>query len=104
MFEWLHCNADAREIRCKAWLVRLPSGQTLGKRVLGLRVADATTGAVPDLDQALRRSVPTLLQQVPVVSAVAWLLYAPVLWSPRRQGYHDRFAGTVVLDERGDER
>ena len=78
------------------------TGQTLGKRVLGLRVADATTGAVPDLDQSLRRSVPTLLQQVPIISAVAWLLYAPVLWSPRRQGYHDRFAGTVVLDVRAD--
>ena len=25
VFEWLHCNADAREIRCEAWLVRLPS-------------------------------------------------------------------------------
>jgi uncharacterized RDD family membrane protein YckC len=76
------------------------SGQTIGKRALGIRVADATTGAVPDLDQAVRRCVPTLLQQVPFISALAWVLYLPALWDPRRQGLHDRFAGTVVVDLR----
>jgi uncharacterized RDD family membrane protein YckC len=76
------------------------SGQTIGKRALGIRVADATTGAVPNLDQAVRRCVPTLLQQVPIISALAWVLYAPVLWNGRRQGMHDRLAGTVVVDLR----
>jgi uncharacterized RDD family membrane protein YckC len=74
------------------------SGQTIGKRLLRLRVVDATTGAVPDLDQAGRRAAPFLVQIVPVVGAFGYLLYVPALWHPRRQGLHDRLAHTIVVN------
>jgi uncharacterized RDD family membrane protein YckC len=72
-------------------------GQTVGKRWLGIKVVDATTGAVPDLDQSARRSAPTLIQIIPVLGAFAPVLYLPLLWRPRRQGLHDRLAATVVV-------
>jgi uncharacterized RDD family membrane protein YckC len=74
------------------------TGQTVGKRLLGIKVVDATTGAVPDLDQSVRRAVPVLLQRVPIIGGFAGLLYLPVVWRPRRQGFHDTLAGTVVVD------
>ena len=73
-------------------------GQTVGKRWLGIKVVDAVTGAVPNLDQAGRRAAPVLVQIIPVIGALGPLLYAPALWRPRRQGLHDRLAATVVVN------
>jgi uncharacterized RDD family membrane protein YckC len=73
------------------------SGQTIGKRWMRIRVADAVTGAVPNLDQSARRAVPVLIQVIPVVGALSIFLYLPALWRPRRQGLHDKLAGTVVV-------
>jgi uncharacterized RDD family membrane protein YckC len=73
------------------------SGQTLGKRWMGIRVVDATTGAVPNLDQAGRRAAPSLLGIVPFLGTLAPLLYLPAIWQPRRQGLHDSLASTVVV-------
>lgn len=73
------------------------TGQTLGKRLLGIRAVDATTGALPDLGQAGRRATPVLLGLVPVIGSLAPLLYLRALWHPRRQGVHDAFAGTIVV-------
>ena len=72
-------------------------GQTVGKQLLGIRVVDATTGAVPNLDQAGRRAAPTLVQIVPVLGIIGVALYLPLLWNPRRQGFHDQLASTVVV-------
>jgi uncharacterized RDD family membrane protein YckC len=74
------------------------SGQTLGKRMMRIRVADAVTGAVPNLDQSARRAAPVLIQVVPVLGALSVFLYLPALWRPRRQGLHDRLAATVVVN------
>lgn len=87
------------------WLVSLVyevlatalAGQTIGKRLVGIRVADATTGAVPTLEQSMRRAAPVLLQQAPWVGWLAGVLYLPALWQPRRQGLHDVLASTVVV-------
>jgi uncharacterized RDD family membrane protein YckC len=87
------------------WLVSLVyevvatalAGQTIGKRLVGIRVADATTGAVPTLEQSMRRAAPVLLQQAPWVGWLAGVLYLPALWRPRRQGFHDVLASTVVV-------
>lgn len=73
------------------------TGQTVGKRALGIRVADAVTGGVPNLDQAGRRALPALLSIVPVLGVLAPLLWVPALWHPRRQGLHDALAGTIVV-------
>lgn len=81
------------------WLVSL-TGQTIGKRLLSIQVVDADTADVPTLDQAGRRVAPTIIQLVPVVGFLGVLMYARAVWDPRRQGFHDRLAGTVVVDRR----
>jgi uncharacterized RDD family membrane protein YckC len=89
-------------------------GQTLGKRVVGLKVAPvAAVGRLGRLPigavttRAALYGLPMLLAQIP-----GWLWW-PVFWiavvliggmpawnRPNRQGLHDRIAGTVVLNVR----
>ncbi|MER6713806.1 RDD family protein [Streptomyces sp. NPDC000877] len=75
------------------------TGQTLGKKLLGLRVVDLDSAATPSAQNALTRA------------AVLWLpatLCCPCLWlvicggwsffnEPYKQGLHDKAAKTVVV-------
>ncbi|MGW2226167.1 RDD family protein [Streptomyces formicae] len=75
------------------------SGQTLGKKWLGMRVANLNDGATPTLQTALARA------------AVLWLPFAfccACIWTaicggwsffdkPYKQGLHDKAAKTVVV-------
>lgn len=70
-------------------------GQTVGKYVLRLRVVRAATGR-PAMGAALVRLIGYVLASIP-----AHIGLLPILWHPRRQGWHDRLAGTVVIDLRG---
>jgi uncharacterized RDD family membrane protein YckC len=78
-------------------------GQTIGKRVLGIRVVDVETGAVPTMEQAARRWA--------ILGGLAWVLsvFVPLLGflfdvlvvvmvvrPPLHRGPHDLFAGTIV--------
>lgn len=96
---WLSYAIWATAVAYEIWLVAL-SGQTIGKRLLSIQVVDAATGAIPTLDQAARRAVPTIIQVLPIVDLLAPFLYLPALWRPRRQGLHDQLAATVVIDLR----
>ena len=75
------------------------TGQTLGKRLLRIEVVDVTTGRPPRLDGAsIRYLVPSVPALVPGIGAVITILvYLSAAWSPTRQGWHDRAAGTVVV-------
>ena len=69
-----------------------PSGQTVGMRVMQIRVIDADTGGRVDYGRCVIRYF------VAIVSGVAFLLgYLWMLWDPRRQTWHDRAAGTIVV-------
>jgi uncharacterized RDD family membrane protein YckC len=74
-------------------------GQTVGKLALDVVVVRADDGARPDLHQAaLRALVPAALGAVPVVGPV--LAVGAMAWAlgdPRRQGLHDKGAGTLVV-------
>ena len=76
------------------------SGQTIGKRVLGIQVVDVVTGRPPRLSGATLRylvpGVPSLLP-VPGAPLLGLLVWLSATWSPTRQGWHDRAAGTVVV-------
>ena len=96
---WLSYAIWATAVAYEVWLVA-QTGQTIGKRLMSIQVVDAATGAVPTLDQAARRALPTIIQVVPFLELLAPFLYLPALWRPRRQGVHDRLAGTVVIDLR----
>ena len=69
------------------WLV---SGQTPGKRVLGLRVI-RTDGTRLKLSNALRRQVGYW------ISAILYLGFIWILFDNKRQGFHDKIAGTIVV-------
>jgi uncharacterized RDD family membrane protein YckC len=69
-------------------------GGGLGKRMYGLRVVDAATGAAPGYGKALGRVF------VSVVSKLAF--FVGYLWSlgdPKRRTWHDMACGTVVVRE-----
>ena len=72
-------------------------GQTLGKLLCGLRVVRADPAPLTTRDALVRSLVIDLLWVVPF----GWLLVALGLERhPRRQGWHDRAAGTLVVRSR----
>ena len=79
-------------------------GQTVGKRMLGLRIVTekgprATLGRLV----GLRYVVPFLLESVPVLGPLFTLVDALFIFSETRQTIHDRFARTIVVDLRRGE-
>lgn len=68
------------------WMI---SGQTPGKRVLGVRVV-RTDGTRLRLGNALRRQVGYW------ISNILYLGFLWILFDNRRQGFHDKIAGTIV--------
>jgi uncharacterized RDD family membrane protein YckC len=65
---------------------------TPGKLMLRLRIVDAGTGGEPGLRQWCLRYVGYILSTLPLLLGFLW-----VAWDPRRQGWHDKLAGTVVI-------
>lgn len=71
-------------------------GQSLGKMALRIRVADATTGdPVGPSRAALRRLVYMLLFSLFAIPGIVNAL-SP-LWDKRRQAWHDKAVGSVVV-------
>lgn len=68
------------------------TGQTLGKRALGIRVVQADTGAMPGWGRGLARTV-----GYGISSMFFWLGYLWAAWDDRRRAWHDTIAGTVVI-------
>ena len=68
------------------------TGQTFGMRVLKLRVVDANTGGPIGISRALVRWLMTIVN--------SWACYIGWIWvafDPRKQGWHDKVANSVVL-------
>lgn len=73
-------------------------GQTVGKRLMGLRVlrTDLGTQAFPTGGQSFMRFlIPNLASIVPFGGAVT---YASILWGRNGQGWHDMAAKTTVVN------
>ena len=86
---------------------------TLGMKALGMQIGNAGDGKTLTMDQATRRwlviAAPGILAQVffvlPALGALiglvafGWFIY--LLWttysSPTKQGFHDKFANTMVV-------
>jgi uncharacterized RDD family membrane protein YckC len=69
-----------------------PSGQTVGKRAMNIRVIDFNTGGPIGSSRALIRYLGKL-----VSGFVCLLGYLWMLWDPEKQTWHDKFAQSVVV-------
>ena len=84
------------EVALETWL-----GQTLGKMLLGVRVARLVDGTGPDMSQVtLRALVPASVLAVPFASVLYPFVYLTAGFSPMRRGVHDHAGGTVVVRTR----
>ncbi len=78
-------------------------GQTIGKFLLGIRVARQVNGRCPLWwEAALRIAVPGVVATIPhpLAKVVAMGLYMTAMFDPLRRGVPDRAAGTVVVRSR----
>jgi len=73
-------------------------GATPGKRLLECEVADATRFDRIGVKQALLRYFGYLASLLPLGLGFLW-----IGWDPRKQGFHDKIAHTVVLYRPEDE-
>jgi uncharacterized RDD family membrane protein YckC len=67
-------------------------GSTPGKMVLKSKVLDAKTLKPPRVGQAIGRYFAYILSALPLGLGFLW-----VAWEPRKRGWHDMLAGTLVL-------
>ncbi len=74
------------------WIARQA---TPGKMLISARIVDARTGAKPTLAQAIVRYLGYFVSTVPLGLGLIW-----VGLDPRKQGWHDKLAGTVVVRPR----
>lgn len=65
---------------------------TPGKMAVGARIVDAKTGGKPSTGQLLGRYAGYYLAMIPMFLGFIW-----VGFDPRKQGWHDKLAGTVVV-------
>ncbi|MDR2328119.1 MAG: RDD family protein [Comamonas sp.] len=69
---------------------------TPGKMLVGAEVVDATTGETISLKQAIIRYLGYFVSTIPLCLGIFW-----VAFDPRKQGWHDKIAGTVVVRRKG---
>jgi uncharacterized RDD family membrane protein YckC len=69
-----------------------PSGQTPGKRAMGIRVIDYQNGGPLGYGRALLRWVCRIISAIPCGLGYLWML-----WDSERQTWHDKIAQSVVV-------
>ncbi len=68
---------------------------TPGKIAIAARIVDAETGGKPSTRQLVIRYVGYYVSMLPLMAGIVW-----VAFDPRKQGWHDKLAGTVVVRPR----
>ena len=68
---------------------------TPGKMAVGLRIVDVKSGAMPTTGQCIGRYLGYYVSLLPLAAGIVW-----VAFDPRKQGFHDKLAGTVVVRRR----
>ena len=66
---------------------------TPGKMVISARIVDAKTGDKPTFQQYIVRYIGYFVSSIPLGLGIFW-----VAWDKRKQGWHDKLAGTVVIN------
>jgi len=75
-----------------AYLEGSPSGQTLGKRAMNIRVIDFNGGGSIGPTRALIRYLGRILSSIPCLLGYFWML-----WDSEKQTWHDKLAQSVVV-------
>ena len=78
------------------WLCR---GATPGKMLLKMKIVDAVTETKPSARQLLIRYLGYIPAVLPLMLGFVW-----IYWDKKRQGWHDKLAGTVVIVEQPKEK
>jgi serine/threonine-protein kinase len=74
------------------WLEGSPSGQTVGKRVMNIRVYDLRQGGPIGTGRAIGRYFARILSTIPCLLGYFWML-----WDKEKQTWHDKLVGSVVV-------
>lgn len=69
-----------------------PSGQTVGKRAMSIRVVGMQTGYTIGYAGAFIRVIGKIVSAIPCLLGFLWML-----WDPEKQTWHDKFADAVVV-------
>jgi uncharacterized RDD family membrane protein YckC len=69
---------------------------TPGKMAISARIVDARTGLKPTTGQLVGRYLGYFVAMIPLFVGILW-----VAFDPRKQGWHDKLAGTVVVRNKG---
>jgi uncharacterized RDD family membrane protein YckC len=72
---------------------------TPGKLLMGCQVVDADSFEPVTLKQGVMRYLGYFVSMLPLMLGFLW-----IAWDPRKQGFHDKLAHTVVLYNAGIER
>jgi len=72
-------------------------GATPGKLLLGCRVVSAADGSTITSRRALMRALCYLVSALPLYLGFLW-----IGWDRRKQGFHDKITGTVVVRHEDD--
>jgi uncharacterized RDD family membrane protein YckC len=77
------------KVTLDAWLQGTP-----GLRLMDCRLVDTRSGHGIGLGRSLKRTLGLIVAVLPGLLGLLW-----ILWNKRRQGWHDLFAGSVVIRE-----
>jgi uncharacterized RDD family membrane protein YckC len=75
------------------WVAR---GATPGKMAISAQIVDARTGNKPTTGQSIGRYLGYYVSTIPLCLGLIW-----VAFDPKKQGWHDKLAGTVVIRRKG---
>jgi uncharacterized RDD family membrane protein YckC len=75
-----------------AYLEGGASGQTLGKKLLGIRVVDFNTGGPIGFGRGAIRWIGRIVSAIPCGLGYFWML-----WDKNKQTWHDKFATCLVV-------
>ena len=68
------------------------TGQTIGKRALGITVLDAHTGTPIGVGRAIGRYFGRILSGIACLLGYLWML-----WDPNKQTWHDKIVSSYVV-------
>ena len=96
VLEWSQSSTEQLLLFAVLALVIVPlwmrRSATPGKQLIGARIVDSTTLGSPSSRQLVIRYLGYLLATLPLCLGFLWIAF-----DPRKQGWHDKLAKTVVI-------